>query len=135
MCVCCTAVFLSALLCSVHMDTFHTSPVHFLCYATGQVLYVLGSFGLQCGHGAAPSVRERWWATGRLFVSQSLCCLSPQPSCSALLGFGGEVGVVFLCMRDGQVGIYDSLENKLFPGDKAIPPLPRSYSGSFPRPC
>lgn len=71
---------------------------------------------------------------------QAVCfpvSLLSQPSAQLFcsLGLGGEVGVVFLCMRDGQVGIYDSLENKLFPGDKAIPPLPRSYSGSFPRPC
>lgn len=120
-----------------HMDTFHTSSVHFLCYPTGQVLLCAGlvwapgrPWGSPISDGAVVGDRQA------VCFPVSLCCLSPRPSCSAPLGLGGEVGKVFLCsMRDGQVGIYGSLENKLFPGDKAIPPFSRSYSGSFPGPC
>ena len=93
--VCCTAIFISALLCSVHMDAVHISSVHFLCCPQAVLFYVLGSSGLQYGCEAVPSVTEQWRATGRPFVSQSTCAVSALgPPVLLLWGLGEGVGVL-----------------------------------------
>lgn len=95
--MCCTAVFISAPLGSVHMDAFHTRSVHFLCCPQAVLFYALGLFGLQWWLCGSPS------SDGAVMCSRqvacfpaSLCCFSPQHTCSVPLGLwrGGQV---FLC--------------------------------------
>ena len=78
--MCYTAVFLSALLCSVHMDTFHTSSVHVLCHPTGQVLFCAGLMWAPVRPWGSPISDGAVGATGGLFGSQSpfsVSALSP----------------------------------------------------------
>ena len=72
-----------------------STQVLYIFFATPQArfFYVLGSSGLQSGHGAVPSVMEQWWATGRLFVTQSLFAVSAlSPAVLLFWGLGEKWG-------------------------------------------
>lgn len=131
--MCYTAVFLSAL---YGLFTWMPSAqVLYMFFATPQARFfsVLGSCGLQCGHGAVPSVTARG-PQAKLFASPVPCCVSALSLAKVLrLGAWGR-GEVFPCMRDGQVGIYDSLENKLFPGLMPSHLLPELFGLFSPGP-